>query len=86
MSGEKLISILIPAYNEEIHLEALLGRALAGPLPDGYRREIVLVDDGSTDNSKNIISKYFSIFPKFRLIENKHQGKAFAINQGERAL
>ncbi len=63
MSSQRLISILIPAYNEEIHLEALLERALAGPLPDGYGREIVLVDDGSTDETGEIARSWAAAHP-----------------------
>ena len=57
MAADKLISILIPAYNEEIHLEALLERVLAARLPDGYGREIVLIDDGSTDETSEIAAR-----------------------------
>jgi glycosyltransferase involved in cell wall biosynthesis len=46
-----LVSILVPLYNEEEFIEPLLDRVLAAPLPDGLEREIIVVDDGSTDGS-----------------------------------
>jgi glycosyltransferase involved in cell wall biosynthesis/phospholipid N-methyltransferase len=46
-----LVSILVPAFNEEEFLPALLERALAAPLPAGVETEILVVDDGSTDGT-----------------------------------
>ena len=49
------VSILIPLYNEEEFVGALLERVLAAPLPEGVGREIIVVDDGSTDGSAEIV-------------------------------
>jgi glycosyltransferase involved in cell wall biosynthesis/ubiquinone/menaquinone biosynthesis C-methylase UbiE len=46
-----LVSILVPAFNEEEFLPALLERVLAAPLPTGVETEILVVDDGSTDGT-----------------------------------
>ncbi len=46
-----LVSILIPAYNEEEFLPAVLDRVLRAPLPQGLEREVLVVDDGSTDGT-----------------------------------
>ena len=44
---------------------------------------MIIVDDGSNDSSKIVIkNKYLKTFPKFRLIQNSHQGKAFAVLTG----
>lgn len=80
MPGDKTISILIPAFNEEIHLEALLDRALGAQLPGGYGRELVLVDDGSTDGTGEIARGYAARHPGvvrcFRQPENRGKGAA----------
>jgi glycosyltransferase involved in cell wall biosynthesis len=52
-----LLSILVPLYNEEEFVGTLLERVLAAPLPDGLEREIVVVDDGSTDGSADIVEQ-----------------------------
>ncbi len=49
-----LLSILIPLYNEEEFIGPLLDRGLSAPLPDAMEREVVVVDDGSTDGSAEI--------------------------------
>jgi glycosyltransferase involved in cell wall biosynthesis/ubiquinone/menaquinone biosynthesis C-methylase UbiE len=50
------LSILVPVYNEEEYVGALLERVLAAPLPPGVDREIIVVDDGSTDGSADAIA------------------------------
>ncbi len=80
MPGDKTISILIPAFNEEIHLEALLKRVLAAQLPEGYGRELILVDDGSTDETGEIAREHAVRHPGvirlFRQPENRGKGAA----------
>ena len=43
------VSILMALYNEEEFVGAILERVLSAPLPDGLDREVIVVDDGSTD-------------------------------------
>lgn len=77
------ISLIIPCYNEEANLQkGVLDKIGNFTQNNNQFVEVCIVDDGSTDNSKTIIKHYLKIFPKFRLIENRHQGKAFAINTG----
>ncbi|MEJ5367520.1 MAG: glycosyltransferase [Bryobacteraceae bacterium] len=46
-----LVSILVPAYNEEEFIPEVLSRVLRAPLPEGVEREVLVVDDGSTDGT-----------------------------------
>ena len=54
------LSIVIPVYNEEPTVAALLDSVLAAPLPDGIEREIVVVDDGSTDGTRERLARFAS--------------------------
>lgn len=77
------ISLIIPCYNEESNLQkGVLDKVGNFTQNDNRFIEVAIVDDGSTDNSKIIIKRYLNIYPKFRLIENQHKGKAFAISTG----
>jgi glycosyltransferase involved in cell wall biosynthesis len=58
MPTRQLVSILIPLYNEEEFIGTLLDRVMAAPLQEGLSREIVIVDDCSTDGSLEIAREY----------------------------
>jgi glycosyltransferase involved in cell wall biosynthesis len=75
------LSILIPLYNEEEFVGVLLERVLSAPLPVGLGREIVVVDDGSTDDSAAIVEQIAEAHPGvLRLIRQpRNQGKGAAI-------
>ncbi len=79
-----LLSIIVPVYNEEEFLGALLGRVLAAPLPDGLDREIVVVDDGSDDGSWEIAARFAKDHPgRVRAFRHeRNRGKGAAIRTG----
>ncbi len=52
-----LLSVLLPLYNEEEFIAPLLQRVLEAPLPEGMDREIIVVDDGSTDGSTEVVEE-----------------------------
>jgi SAM-dependent methyltransferase len=76
-----LLSILIPLYNEEEFFPALLERVLSAPLPDGVTREVIVVDDASTDGSSNLAEAAARAHPGVvRVIRHQdNRGKGAAI-------
>lgn len=78
------LSIIVPFYNERSSLAALLDKVLAVRLPDGCRREIILVDDGSDDGSGDVAAEYARRLPEVvRLISSpQNHGKGHAVRAG----
>lgn len=79
-----LLSIVIPAYNERATAEKLLRRVADAPLPEGFETEIVVVDDGSTDGTRELLRELEKkADPPFRYVEHEHnQGKGAALRTG----
>ena len=82
------ISIVIPAYNEEKNLKRGVLDTVKKYLNElKVEYEVLIVDDGSSDQTKEIVKKIISENHKFKLIENSHGGKAIAVMSGmEKAL
>ena len=75
-----LLSILIPVYNERAVAETSLRLVLQAPVPDAVQRELVIVDDCSTDGTGDILKRLALEFPEIRLFRHeKNQGKGAAV-------
>lgn len=77
------LTVIIPCYNEErnIRLGALESVAHFLNKKD-YAYEVIIVDDGSTDESLHLIYDFIRDHPSFRLVKKSHQGKAAAVTTG----
>ena len=74
------LSVVIPAYNAQKFISRCISSALASDLKD---IEVIAVDDGSTDETKDILSWYENMYPQFfKKIFKKNGGAAEARNYG----
>ncbi len=78
-----LLSVLVPVYNEEEYIGEVLRRVLAAPLPDGLRREIIVVDDGSSDDSARIAEEFAARSPGLVRVyrQPRNRGKGAAVRR-----
>ena len=77
-----LLSILIPVYNERTVVEKSLALVLAAPLPENMDRELVIVDDCSTDGTSDILDRLAAREPRIRLFrQSVNQGKGAAVRR-----
>ncbi|MBI5623859.1 MAG: glycosyltransferase [Elusimicrobia bacterium] len=75
------VSILIPAYNERYLVRECLRRVLVQKLPEGLEREIIVVDDGSTDGTWDVLSQVAADNPG-KIVLHRHarnSGKGAAL-------
>lgn len=75
------ISVIIPVYNAELYLEQCIKSVMYQTLED---IEIILLDDGSTDNSSNICYKLSKLDKRIRFFSNKNIGQGLERNLGIR--
>ena len=77
-----LLSILIPVYNERTVVEKSLALVLSAPLPENMERELVIVDDCSTDGTSDILDRLAASEPRIRLFrQSVNQGKGAAVRR-----
>ena len=74
-----MISVIVPVYNVEKYLEECLDSIQNQTYSD---IEVILVNDGSLDNSKDICEKYCKEDNRFKLINQANQGQSVARNHG----
>lgn len=82
---QKTLSIIIPAYNEAPTIHFILDKVLAVNLINDLKKEIVIVNDCSKDNTKEVIEKYIATHAgeNIRLFNQEYnQGKGAAIHKG----
>ena len=73
------LSILMPVYNERTVVERCISLVLTVPLPENMERELVIVDDCSTDGTWNTLQRLAAQFPQiqlYRLPRNRGKGAA----------
>jgi glycosyltransferase involved in cell wall biosynthesis len=74
------LSILMPVYNERTVVERCLSFVLTAPIPEDMERELVIVDDCSTDGTYAILERLAAAHPEIRLYRHaQNQGKGAAI-------
>ena len=81
----KKLSIIIPAYNEGGTIHLILDRIIQVELINNIEKELIIVNDCSTDDTDNSIKKYMGDNPNINIQYFKHeinQGKGAAIHTG----
>ena len=74
------LSILIPVYNERTVVERSIAQVLAAELPESMERELIVVDDCSTDGTSQILERLAAKEPLIRLIRKQvNEGKGAAV-------
>lgn len=74
-----LISVIIPVYNNEIYIE----QCIQSVLEQSYRNiEIIVINDGSTDNTSIILKKLENIDQRLKVIDSENHGVSHARNLG----
>lgn len=84
----KKVSIVIPVYNEEEFVQTLVALVVKAKLPEGVERQIVCVNDHSTDGTAGKLDELTKLFPgvDFKIIHKPvNQGKGAALRDGFKA-
>ncbi len=76
-------SIIIPAYNESARIGATLDKVLTYAAERRWEAEVIVVNDGSRDNTVEIVRQYVEKHPTLRLLENPgNRGKGYSVRNG----
>lgn len=77
------LTVLIPNYNEKGNVErGVIDEVLSYLKKQSYTWELLISDDGSTDNSLALLEKYTQLDNRIRILKNEHAGKPYALRSG----
>ena len=85
MDSFRTLSIIIPAFNEASTIQLILDRINAVILSSELKKEVILIDDSSTDRTEEVFLQYRALHPEMNLQYFKHEinkGKGAAIHTG----
>jgi dolichyl-phosphate beta-glucosyltransferase len=76
-------SIVIPAYNESARIPAALQQVVACVRERGWDAEVIVVNDGSTDRTAEVVRDFARTAPEVRILENSgNRGKGYSVRAG----
>ncbi|HEV2645728.1 MAG TPA: dolichyl-phosphate beta-glucosyltransferase [Acidobacteriaceae bacterium] len=77
------LSIVIPAYNEGARIELTLERVMTCVETQGWDAEVLVVDDGSSDPTPQIVERWMERYPRLHLVKNEgNRGKGYSVRNG----
>jgi glycosyltransferase involved in cell wall biosynthesis len=83
VNGYPAYSIVIPAYNESARIGATMREVVDCVRERGWDAEVIVVSDGSTDNTARLVLDFAQTAPELRLIENPgNRGKGYSVRNG----
>ena len=83
MVGYPKYSIIIPAYNESARIPATLGSVVSCIRERQWPAEVIVVNDGSTDSTAQLVNDFAATAPEIRLLQNPgNRGKGYSVRAG----
>ncbi len=79
---EPLLSIIIPAHNEELRLPGSLDKIVAFLEEQNYEAEVIVVENASHDNTAGVVEEFMARYPFISLIKEERPGKGLAVKLG----
>ena len=80
--GRPYVSVIIPAFNEATRIIPTLEKVVEHFSDKPYEWEVVVVDDGSTDATAQMVEDWSQSHPSVRLEKSEHRGKGWAVRRG----
>jgi len=77
------LSIVIPAYNESARIELTLERVMSCVEAQRWDAEVLVIDDGSVDDTPQIVQSWMESYPRLHLVKNPgNRGKGYSVRNG----
>lgn len=82
LNSEPLLSIIVPAHNEEQRLPGSLEKIVAFLEQQDYSAEVIVVENASQDNTAGVVEEFMARYPFISMIREERRGKGLAVKSG----